>query len=122
MESIKISYCDSKIAKMILDIFGSTLKKLEFWQCGEMDMNYLASTCEELEHLTFHYTGINHSVDASAWTQKTFLPKLTYFRMHRGSCLGPIWGALIENKKELVCLTLDCCHIGTNVKFFLISI
>lgn len=119
---MKISKCGSETVKMILDIFGSTLKQLEIWFGPEMDMSYLASTCEELEHLTFHYTGINHSVDARAWTQKTFLPKLTYFRMDRGSCFGPIWGALIENKKELVCLSLDCCHIGTNVKFFLISI
>jgi len=104
---------------MILDIFGSTLKKFEIWYGSGMDMNYLASTCKELEHLTFHYTGINNSENASSSTQENFLPKLTHFRMDRGSCLGPIWGALIENKKELVRLSLDCCHFGTSVKLLL---
>ena len=120
METLTISYCDSKIVKMILDIFGSPLKKLEFWCASEIDMNYLASTCSNLEQLRFDETGIiiDNSENASSWTQENFLPKLTHFRMDRGNCLGPIWGGLIENKKKLVCLALKCCHIGTNVIFF----
>ncbi len=112
-------YYDSESVKMISDIFGPTLKKLKFYGC-RIDMGYLASTSTKLEHLSLHHTTtINESEAAISWTPKTFLPNLTRFRNNYpfGNCLGPIWGALIEEKSTLTHLSLECCHIGTDVYF-----
>ena len=99
-----------KFVKMILDIAGPTLKTLDFKYGCAVDMDYLASTCPKLEHLTFDHSNIiNNSEAASRWTPETFLPKLNHFRTRNvfGKCLGS-WSILIEKKSTLAHLSLQC--------------
>jgi len=113
---VELNYSkDSKVLKMVLDIFGSNVKKLFLTHCTNIDMAYFASICTKLEQLTFDNCSfiIDDSEAFSRWTQETFLPKLTLFRS-AFCCLG-LWGNLIEKKSSLVHLSLQCCHIGTNV-------
>ena len=106
---------DPKVLKMVLDVFGSNVKKLVLTYCTNIDMAHFASTCIKLEQVTFRWCSfINDDSEAfSRWTPETFLPKLTLFRSDF-CCLG-LWGNLIEKKSSLVHLSLQCCHIGTNV-------
>ena len=115
---MKVTAVDTpKFVKMILDIAGPTLKKLDFKYGCDVDMDYLASTCPTLEHLTFDATNvINDLVTASRWSPETFLPKLKHFRTRNTlrKCLE-FWSAIIETKSTLAHLSLQCCHIGTDV-------
>lgn len=128
IQAVKVtSFYDFESLKMALDTFGSNLKRLEAKNCYCFNMAYLASVCTKLERLSLLYWGIADSDDdtaATCWTPQTFLPLLTHFKMVNG-CLG-VWAPLIEKKSTLVSLSLECCHIGTNVNnlvpiFFIIK-
>jgi len=82
-------YCPV-LLKMILDIFGPNLKKIEFKIGCTIDMEYLASVCTKLEQLTIDYSRVimvDSDEAASRWTPETFLPKLTHL-VQTGSCLN----------------------------------
>ncbi len=109
--------------KMVLDIFGPKLKKMELWNIRGIDMAYLASICTELDQLTLGNSSVEKIESEAAckrWSPDTFLPKLMRFRTINNlefNCLG-FWGLLIEKKPTLVHLSLDCCHIGRKVIIF----
>ena len=120
IHTVELTLGAPEFLEMVFDTFGPTLKKLELTSCG-VDMGYLASTCTNLEHLSLRTVSfINDSAASGHWTQETFLPKLKFF-LNRpgpnrfGSCLGQIWGSLMEKKSSLTHLDLECCHFGTNV-------
>jgi len=104
-----------KFVKIVLDIFGPNVKKLVMKHCANIDMAYLGSCCTKLEQLAFDSCSfiMDGSKASSGHTPETFLPKLTHFES-RCCCLG-VWGDVIEKKSTLRHLSLQCCHIGTNV-------
>lgn len=123
---MELSFRDPKFLKMVLDSFGPNLKKIVFKRMDcNVDLAVLAPICTKLEHLSFHDDPARIIMDfaaASQWNPDTFLPKLTHFQIRHSrwfdhNCLGH-WAVLIEKKSTLVHLSLDCCHIGTNVILF----
>ena len=105
---------DSQFMNPILAAFGSVLLTLSISDCDHVNLARLAS-CAVLVNLTLCSCTISSegSDTICFWTPKTFLPSLTDL-MVENSCLG-LWAPLLEAKSTLVRLTLNCCHIGTNV-------
>ena len=104
--------------KPVLDGLGAALKSLDLYRCS-IDMGQLGY-CSKLERLSIVKSPINtKDVDAaSTWKSDTYLTSLTHFRTD--ACLG-VWAQLlIERKCGLVDLSLDCCHIATDVTIIFI--
>jgi len=104
--------------KPVLDSLGAALKSLDLYRCS-IDMGQLGY-CSKLKRLLIVKSPIN-SEDADAasnWTSDTYLNSLTHFRTD--ACLG-VWAPLmVERKCRLVDLSLDCCHIATDVTIIFI--
>jgi len=123
INDVKLSGVKPIFVKRILEAIGSNLTTLRFESCKQIDFQLLAS-CSKLEKLSIDgYSTIKSEINDAAihWTSGgCFLPSLTTFEC--SVCLGG-WSPLMIEKKstKLTRLSLECCHIGTQVLIILIT-
>jgi len=112
LNSITLLGVDSKFVKLILDVFGPTLRKLELDFMKEVEMSHLAP-CSLLEELTIKRCRNMKASYPANWTWATFLPQL---KSIKSECCLENWAPLFERKLgSLIAAQLSCCHIGTDV-------
>ncbi len=112
LNSITLLGVDSKFVKLILDVFGPTLKMLKLDSLNKMKLSDMAP-CSKLEELTIKRCHNFEASYPSNWTWANILPHLKSIKSE--CCLGN-WAPLIERKlSSLNAAQLSCCHIGTDV-------
>ena len=112
LETISLIDIPAQFVKPILKAFGAGLKRLTFESCEKINVPDLVY-CKQLEALQI----LGSSCLAVKKTDdnlnpESFLPLLKSFESR--PCLGT-WSSLFEEKSTLVCLCLNCTHIGIEV-------
>ena len=103
---------DSAYVKSILRALGPHLKRIEFHSCTQLDPEVL-KYCKKFKHLVLRNCSFKPKKRGDVRSGR-FLPFLEV--LDSDTCLES-WAPLFEVKRTLKDLTLNCCHIGTEVLF-----
>ncbi len=117
LETITLEEISPEYAKVILKTFASSLKRVTFSSCDQINLMDLLP-CRQLESLSIlKYSTLEKSTAESAsLSPSSFLPHLKLYKSE--ICLGlrSLW---LEGKSELTHVALNCWHTGANVIEFI---